>query len=533
MFYPVIFTIGSIVLFIISSRIDELFYKNIEFDNPYIGSLIFSGDADASRNILSAISTGWTTILGVAFSVTLITLQLSTSKYTSHLVNKFENDKINQLTLAWFVSVVLFSLLVLKTVRTGGDGGGGLHDADVFTPIRGVNIPILLAGVALFIFVAFLHNIASYLRPNILISEIVGQIIESLEPFKKRIEYNVKRDKSRHKDKDGLFGDIVVFELRSNQKGIYKSIQWEKIYKILQELSKQNNDSLWMQWYKALGDHIEKGDIIAVIYSYDDSNHSIKNNDQGNITSQNANNNNKADKNKPDINHKSFNKKLISHIAISKDRNISSDPSYGIELLRSLAVKSTNQSDTDVVGSCIASLFEILRNIADSTELLGVPFTLENPDTKKHSSSSNSTSPSSNSPSSIRVQTLTIINPKETKLSDSILFDLSLILEKAASNNQVTVIKYFINDFIALSRFLLESNRLDEFHRITKWCAEQLSTSFKPFQKQFQGQMIIDLINFKKELIITYPKMANIFEKNMEVILNNELESHINTSIGR
>ena len=59
------------------------------------------------RSILSAISGGWTTILGVTFSVTLVTLQLSSTKYTSHIVNTFEDDKINQLTLGLFIFVVV------------------------------------------------------------------------------------------------------------------------------------------------------------------------------------------------------------------------------------------------------------------------------------------------------------------------------------------------------------------------------------------------------------------------------------------
>ena len=58
------------ILFIITSRIDEVFYREGSFGFPYLDPLVFTGDADASRNILSAITTGWATILGVAFSVT-------------------------------------------------------------------------------------------------------------------------------------------------------------------------------------------------------------------------------------------------------------------------------------------------------------------------------------------------------------------------------------------------------------------------------------------------------------------------------
>lgn len=554
LFYPIIFTLGVIILFTATSRIDELYYQQVEFDNPYIGSLIFSGDADASRNMLSAISAGWATILGVAFSVSLITLQLSTSKYTSHLVNKFENDKINQLTLAWFIATVLFSLLVLKTVRTGTTGEGG--EGTYFTPILGVNISIFLAGSALFVFIAFLHNIASYLRPNMLVSSITEQITKSLEPYKKRKEFEIRGDKSQllpsidnqdnnykenYNDTEPYLNK-AIFALISNQKGLCRSINWEKIYQMLQEFSKQYTGSLWMQWYKTLGDHVEKNDLVAVIYLYNPNNHMIKNNviNTNNYNNNHENNIQKLYDNKNDLNDNNgsknnpgednkhdFNHKLISNIIISKDRDVANDPTYGIELVRSLAVKSANQSDTDVVGSCITGLFRVLRRILRSTELLGIPFTLNN-------ESYTNKDDHSGSESSIETETtLTIINPRETKLSDAILFELSIILENSASNNQITVFKHFINEYIALSRFLLEINRTNEFHRITKWCVNQLLISMESFQKQFQGQMITDLINFKKEMIVTYPKIAEMFENEVKSVLTDDLKKYINISIGR
>jgi uncharacterized membrane protein len=87
-------------LFIITFDIDRIVIEQVYSDIPYINSLIFIGGADASKSILSAIAGGWATILGITFSVTLVKLQSSSIKYTSHIVSKFEEDRINQLTLA-------------------------------------------------------------------------------------------------------------------------------------------------------------------------------------------------------------------------------------------------------------------------------------------------------------------------------------------------------------------------------------------------------------------------------------------------
>ena len=119
LFYPIFFAILALGLFVVTSVIDESFPTGYSLDISYIDPLIFTGNPGAARSVLSAIAAGWATILGLAFSVTLITMQLSVSKYISHLVYRFEWDRINQLSISWFVFTVTYSLLVLKTVRTG------------------------------------------------------------------------------------------------------------------------------------------------------------------------------------------------------------------------------------------------------------------------------------------------------------------------------------------------------------------------------------------------------------------------------
>ncbi|MBA3749411.1 MAG: DUF2254 domain-containing protein [Nitrosopumilus sp.] len=504
LFYPIVFAICTIILFLITSWIDGILYEQIKINFPYIDSLIFTGGADASRSILSAIAGGWTTILGVTFSVTLVTLQLSSTKYTSHIVNRFEEDRLNQLTLAWFISIVLYSMLVLKTVRTGGD-----NDLEniAFTPIIGVNIAVFLAIISLFIFVAFLNNISSYLRPNVLVSNILKQIIHSIKNFEKRKKY------------DGAFfineesyETKKLLEIRSTKKGICKSINWQKIYHGLQNFSKiEKKNGLWMEWYKSLGDWIEKDELIAKIYEYDLDVKLKVQQDRLNING----NNNKDNY----INHrfnydKSYEQKIISYIDISNDRDISKDPIYGIELLRSLAVKSVNSSDTDVVNSCITGLFSILRYISKSKEFLGTSFTFEpKPDNKTSNSDTSATS------------ILIIIHPKEPYLSDYIFLELSIILVKAASKQQqITVAIHFVKEYVSTSRFLLENNKINDFESLTRWCADQIIITIESFQKQFQIEMLSPIIEFKKDLTTKYPYLVDFFSFHMRHVLSNGIK---------
>ena len=236
LYFPILFLLGSFSLFVITFTIDP--YIPRDYDFSLFNPLVFTGSPDAARSILSTISTGWTTILGVAFSVTLITLQLSSSKYISRLVSEFQNDKINQLTLGWFIFVSSYSLLILKTVRT--------EEADsVYIPVLGTNIALAVAIIGLLIFVVYIHNISNYLRPNILISRLRDDIISSLKRYEKR-----KTDKKLIFDTKP-FGEKIC-DIRSTNTGIITSINWEEIQNIIIQF--QTDTDLWMEWYKSIGD---------------------------------------------------------------------------------------------------------------------------------------------------------------------------------------------------------------------------------------------------------------------------------------
>lgn len=512
LFYPITFSLGSVVLFLITSRIDELAYESesLTLRFPYLESLVFAGSPNAARSILSTIATGWATIVGVAFSVTLITLQLAITKYTSHIVSRFEDDKINQLTLGWFIFVVIYSLLLLKTVRTGEDTG------ITFTPLIGVNVAVIVAIVALFIFVLFLHNISSYLRPSKLVSGIVDATISSMKPYKKRIPYkNILFKKSSNNNKK-------IYEIKSKTKGVLRHIDWNIISNNLQDLPQSyNTKNLWIEWSKSLGDWIEKDSIIATIYSNDvdsDSNkaltaieknssmddnngkkreeeisnrssHSIDDDDNNNTTTKYTHNNGFDQE------------KILSAIVIGKERDISTDPVYGIEALRSLAVKSINQFDTDVVNSCITGLFRVLNDVFKSKEKIGIPFELSNDNKKKNGNKITGTR-----------KTITV-DPNESKLSEIIMLELSIIHEMAKSKDQISIIKHFLDQYISLNKSVLDENKINEFERLAGWYNNRVLNG--TFEKDFHDQIISSLMDFKEELSRNYPYATDIFAIHM------------------
>jgi hypothetical protein len=55
LFYPILFAVSALVLFLITSSVDHSFPTGYSIDIGYIDPLIFTGSPDAARAILSAI----------------------------------------------------------------------------------------------------------------------------------------------------------------------------------------------------------------------------------------------------------------------------------------------------------------------------------------------------------------------------------------------------------------------------------------------------------------------------------------------
>jgi hypothetical protein len=533
LYYPILFLLGSFSLFVITATIDPYIPRDYEFSlfNP----LVFTGSADAARSILSTVATGWTTILGVAFSVTLITLQLSSSKYISRLVSEFQNDKINQLTLGWFIFVSSYSLLILKTVRTDEADG-------VYIPILGTNIALAVAIIGLLIFVVYIHNISNYLRPNILISRLIDDIISSLKKYEKR-----KSDKKLIFDKKP-FGEKIC-DMRSTNTGIITSINWQEIQNILIQF--QTDTDLWMEWYKSIGDWSGKEELLVAVYKYikegkEETYHQINKSEFLGLPTINKNNYNdynenysinKEEEEGDDI---SFNQKILNCIQITNDSNLSEDPILGIRLLGEMAVKSNNLRDYDVVNSVVMGLFQILIYTYSNEEKLGLPFTIssegmhnkkirkinlnkktKNKDnTDKNNEIKKEEKEEENEKQKKKKERIIIINPREVPIQDVIIQTLTTISSMIVNKKNTSSNEQICKQYIATSKYLLEINKINEFQILTEWYSNRLFLIKQEFSDSLVLLPILNLLlQLKEDLNFSYPYAVKTFSVFMDEIL--------------
>jgi len=134
---------------------------------------LFGSGAAGARGMLSTIAGSMMTVVGMTFSMTLVTLALASSQYTSRILRNFMSDRATQIVLGTFAGIFTYCLIVLRTVRGGDDSE--------FIPSLAVSMGVVLAlgGVGILIF--FVHHIASAIQASNIISSVSEETLEAVD----------------------------------------------------------------------------------------------------------------------------------------------------------------------------------------------------------------------------------------------------------------------------------------------------------------------------------------------------------------
>lgn len=172
-FVPSLMLLGSALLAAVTVKIDEGFDpETVE----WLGRVVYTGGPDGAREVLGTIASSMITVAGVVFSITIVTLQLASSQFGPRMLSNFMRDRGQQLTLGTFVSTFLYSLLVLRTVRT---------DEPTEVPHLSVTVALLLAVAGLSVLIYFIHHVATTIQaPNLIaaISQELRRATDALFP---------------------------------------------------------------------------------------------------------------------------------------------------------------------------------------------------------------------------------------------------------------------------------------------------------------------------------------------------------------
>jgi uncharacterized membrane protein len=160
---------AAIALFIGTLALDKAAYHG-DFGLP---SWVISGSADAARQTLTAIAAAVITVVGVVFSIILVTLTLASTQFGPRMLRNFIRDRGTQLTLGTFVATFIYAVLVLVSIGPGPRGD--------FVPHIGVTVTLALTVADMTVLIYFIHHTASSIQlPNV-IASIAADLAEAIK----------------------------------------------------------------------------------------------------------------------------------------------------------------------------------------------------------------------------------------------------------------------------------------------------------------------------------------------------------------
>ena len=283
---------------------------------------IFGSGAAGARTMLSTIAGSMMTVVGVTFSMTLVTLALASNQYTSRILRNFMADRITQVVLGVFGGIFIYCLIVLRSIR------GGEED---YVPSLAVFFGVVLAvgGIAILIF--FIHHIATAIQASSIIESVAKETLSSIDrlyPEQPREESTAgvaasplapSRDADRQLVVSTRIGYIQSFDVSA-----------------LARIARTNNTVVRIE--RGVGDFVVRGATLASLDS-----------------------------------HESLPEKLADKVEaafnIYRFRTIEQDAGFGIRQIVDIALRALSPSvnDTTTGVMCVDYLSAILAHLADRT----------------------------------------------------------------------------------------------------------------------------------------------------------------------
>jgi uncharacterized membrane protein len=129
----------------------------IAIDSP-LRPFLFSGDANAARQVLTVVSGSMITVTSLVFVLTVVALQIASTQFSPRLLRSFLQDPGTRLVLSVFVSTFAYSLGGLFAVGRANPNG------IIFVPRLAVTGSLFLAIASVGMLVYYIQHVTNAIR---------------------------------------------------------------------------------------------------------------------------------------------------------------------------------------------------------------------------------------------------------------------------------------------------------------------------------------------------------------------------------
>jgi uncharacterized membrane protein len=157
---PTIEVVVAVALYFATHALDKAAFNG----SIALPSWMEFGSADAARQILTSLAAAVITVVGIVFSITIVTLTLASTQFGPRMLRNFIRDRGTQFTLGTFVATFVYATLVLISIGPASPGKD-------FVPHLSITIAVGLVTVSMAVLIYFIHHIAVSIQlPHVIAS---------------------------------------------------------------------------------------------------------------------------------------------------------------------------------------------------------------------------------------------------------------------------------------------------------------------------------------------------------------------------
>jgi uncharacterized membrane protein len=167
---PAAEVIAAVALYFVTHIVDRAAFAG----HITLPSWMDFGTADAAREILATLSAAVITVVGIVFSITIVTLTLASTQFGPRMLRNFIRDRGTQFTLGTFVATFVYATLVLISIGPGGSGRE-------FVPHLSITLAVGLVTLSMAVLIYFIHHIATSIQLPQVIASIAGDLSQAID----------------------------------------------------------------------------------------------------------------------------------------------------------------------------------------------------------------------------------------------------------------------------------------------------------------------------------------------------------------
>lgn len=136
-----------------------------------------TSSTEGARLVLSTIAGSMITVASLVFSMTLVALTLAAGNIGPRLIDRFMDNRVNQVALGLFLATFVYAMIILRAINDG---------TPPFIPDLAISLAMVMALFSFGWLIFFIHDLARSIQVDNVVAKVADELATSLNALTDR-----------------------------------------------------------------------------------------------------------------------------------------------------------------------------------------------------------------------------------------------------------------------------------------------------------------------------------------------------------